>query len=96
MVFILDLCREVRREPRMARQDEPKKLGVESPKMASSPVISRLTNRDASLDDCLDVPKHATTIVLPADAKNEKDGELDETNTIPLLKKNKCKVHMCI
>lgn len=54
--------------------------------MASSPVTSHITQRDATLDDCLDVTEHTLATIAPAAVKVAEELNCNKTDTVALFK----------
>lgn len=64
--------------------------------MTFPPVISHFTQRNATLDQRLDVPEPVAVTVLPANDKNAEEVQFDQTDAIALFKKKVYKVHMSV
>lgn len=69
MVLVLDLVAASDRSPEWHSWKSPKKTGAEDHEIASSLGASHPTQRNAALDDLLDLPKPAVATVLPISVK---------------------------
>lgn len=64
--------------------------------MSPSSLKCHSTQRDAALQDPLDVPEPAAMTVLPAEVQSAEELNLNEMDVIPMSKEESVKVQKCI